>query len=166
MDKSGMKNESKENIYSKTVNLPETSFPMKADLSKREKERIKKWSGEKILSQMNRKPAPKGKFTLHDGPPYANGNFHVGHALNKILKDIIIKSKNLSGFKTEITPGWDCHGLPIEVQVLKNLDKKAASTPPSELRQKCRDYANEFVKKQGDDLSRFLCFWDSSKKYL
>lgn len=161
-----MKNETKENPFSKTVHLPKTSFPMKADLSKREKQQIGIWASGNILQKMNGKKGLHGKFTLHDGPPYANGNFHVGHALNKILKDIIIKSKNLSGFQTEMVPGWDCHGLPIEVQVLKNLDKKAASTSPAELRQKCRDYAAEYVKKQGEDLSRFLCFWDSSKKYL
>lgn len=161
-----MKNESKENLYSKTVHLPKTSFPMKADLSKREKERIASWSGMNILDRMNQKKGLKGKFTLHDGPPYANGNFHVGHALNKILKDIIVKSKNLSGFQTEMIPGWDCHGLPIEVQVLKNLGKNASSISPSELRQKCREYAAEFVEKQGGDLSRFLCFWDRNKKYL
>ena len=160
-----MKNEQKENLYSKTVNLPETAFPMKADLSKREPLQIKKWQEINILSLMNQKKSEKS-YILHDGPPYANGNFHVGHALNKILKDIIIKSKNLSGYRTELVPGWDCHGLPIEVQVLKNLDKKASSTSPAELRQKCRDYANEFVNKQGEDLTRFLCFWEKDKKYL
>ena len=160
-----MKTEPKENPYSKTVNLPQTDFPMKADLAKREKERIALWEKSHILKEMNQKNTEKS-FVLHDGPPYANGNFHVGHALNKILKDIIIKSKNLSGFKTEMIPGWDCHGLPIEVQVLKNLEKKASGLSPSELRQKCRDYASEFVQKQGDDLSRFLCFWEKDQKYL
>ena len=160
-----MKNDQKENPYSKTVNLPTTDFPMKADLAQRETHQIKKWQDLKILSAMNSKKTDKS-FVLHDGPPYANGNFHVGHSLNKILKDIIIKSKNLAGFKTEMIPGWDCHGLPIEVQVLKNLDKKASTISPADLRQKCRDYASEFVEKQGEDLSRFLCFWDKENKYL
>lgn len=107
----------------------------------------------------------KKEFVLHDGPPYANGNFHLGHALNKILKDTIIKSKSLAGFYADMIPGWDCHGLPIEVQVLKNLGKKVRETGPEELRQLCRKYAEEFVGKQGDDLSRFLCFWEEGKIY-
>ncbi len=160
-----MKNEQKENRYSKTVQLPTTSFPMKADLAQREPLQIQKWQNSNILSAMNRSRT-HSSFVLHDGPPYANGNFHVGHSLNKILKDMIIKSKNLAGYKTEMIPGWDCHGLPIEVQVLKNLDKKASSISPTELRQKCREYAAEFVEKQGQDLSRFLCFWEKDSKYL
>lgn len=155
-----------ENPYSKTVLLPETNFPMKADLAKREPGQIQIWKTEKVFQKMKEIRNNKPSFVLHDGPPYANGNFHVGHSLNKILKDIIIKSKTLSGFQTDMIPGWDCHGLPIEVQVLKNLGKEARNTSPSELRKKCREYAAEFVGKQGEDLSRFLCFWDEDHKYL
>lgn len=155
-----------ENPYSKTVLLPETSFPMKADLANREPGQIKIWKEKKVFQKMKEIRKSKPSFVLHDGPPYANGNFHVGHALNKILKDIIVKSKTLSGFQTDMIPGWDCHGLPIEVQVLKNLGKEARNTSPSDLRKKCREYAAEFVGKQGDDLSRFLCFWDEENKYL
>ncbi|MCT8335041.1 isoleucine--tRNA ligase [Leptospira sp. 85282-16] len=155
-----------ENPYSKTVLLPETSFPMKADLANREPGQIKIWKEKKVFQKMKEIRKSKPSFVLHDGPPYANGNFHVGHALNKILKDIIVKSKSLSGFQTDMIPGWDCHGLPIEVQVLKNLGKEARNTSPSDLRKKCREYAAEFVGKQGDDLSRFLCFWDEENKYL
>lgn len=155
-----------ENPYSKTVLLPETHFPMKADLAKREPGQIQIWKDQKVFQKMKEIRKSKPSFVLHDGPPYANGNFHVGHSLNKILKDIIIKSKTLSGFQTDMIPGWDCHGLPIEVQVLKNLGKEARNTSPSELRKKCREYATEFVGKQGDDLNRFLCFWDENNKYL
>ncbi|TGN17593.1 isoleucine--tRNA ligase [Leptospira idonii] len=155
-----------ENPYSKTVLLPTTAFPMKADLASREPKQIQIWKQEKTFSRMRELRKDKQKFVLHDGPPYANGNFHLGHALNKILKDMIVKSKNLSGHPADMIPGWDCHGLPIEVQVLKNLGKEARNTSPSELRKKCREYAEKFVAKQGEDLNRFLCFWDEDNKYL
>jgi isoleucyl-tRNA synthetase len=155
-----------ENPYSKTVLLPKTDFPMKADLASREKKQIQKWKEEKTFSKMKEKRSKENTFTLHDGPPYANGNFHMGHSLNKILKDLVVKSKHLAGFYSDIIPGWDCHGLPIEVQVLKNLGKEASKLSPTELREKCREYANEYVAKQSDDLSRFLCFFDENRKYL
>jgi isoleucyl-tRNA synthetase len=155
-----------ENPYSKTVILPKTEFPMKADLSKRELVQIQKWKDEKIFTRMRESRDKKKSYTLHDGPPYANGNFHLGHSLNKTLKDIVVKSKHLSGFYADIIPGWDCHGLPIEVQVLKNLGKEASKLSPSELRTKCREYAAKFVAKQSEDFSRFLCFYDSDRKYL
>ncbi len=155
-----------ENPYSKTVFLPKTDFPMKADLAKRELAQIEKWQKEKILSKMKDKRDKNKSFKFHDGPPYANGNFHLGHALNKTLKDLVIKSKHFLGYQTDIIPGWDCHGLPIEVQVLKNLGKDAAKLAPSELREKCREYANLFVGKQSEDLGRFLCFFDEDRKYL
>jgi isoleucyl-tRNA synthetase len=155
----------KENPYSHTVLLPQTDFPMKAGLSTREPEQIQKWKNDKIFPRMRDRSHLKKEFKLHDGPPYANGNFHLGHALNKILKDIILKSKSLSGHKVDMIPGWDCHGLPIEVQVLKNLGKEAKTISPSDLRQKCRDYADSFVTKQGTDLDRFLCFWENDRLY-
>jgi isoleucyl-tRNA synthetase len=155
-----------ENPYSKTVALPQTNFPMKADLASREPKQIQEWKANKTFAKMKEIRKGRPSFVLHDGPPYANGNFHVGHSLNKILKDLIIKSKSMAGFYTDMIPGWDCHGLPIEVQVLKNLGKEARNTSPTELRKKCRDYASEFVTKQGDDLSRFLCFWEEDNKYL
>jgi isoleucyl-tRNA synthetase len=155
-----------ENPYSKTVALPQTNFPMKADLASREPKQIQDWKTNKTFAKMKELRKERAHFVLHDGPPYANGNFHVGHALNKILKDLIVKSKSMAGFHADMIPGWDCHGLPIEVQVLKNLGKEARNTSPTDLRKKCREYANEFVAKQGEDLSRFLCFWEEDKKYL
>jgi isoleucyl-tRNA synthetase len=160
-----MSEDSSKNKYSSTVILPKTNFQMKADLAKRELAVVEKWKQENILSKMKEQRKATLQFILHDGPPYANGNFHVGHSLNKILKDIIVKYNHLKGFYSDIIPGWDCHGLPIEVQVLKNLGKDAASTSPSDLRKKCREYAAKFVKEQGKDLSRFLCFWDESNIY-
>ena len=108
----------------KTLNLPSTKFPMKANLPVKELEIQKEWKETDIYNEMQtyRKDSPL--FILHDGPPYANGNIHIGHAVNKILKDIILKSKFLSGFKTPYIPGWDCHGLPIELEVEKNISKK------------------------------------------
>ncbi|XDD49462.1 isoleucine--tRNA ligase [Leptospira sp. WS92.C1] len=155
----------KENPYSSTVLLPKTDFPMKADLAKREPSQIQAWKNGQIFKKMREQRKGKKEFILHDGPPYANGNFHLGHALNKILKDTIVKSKSLAGYYTDMIPGWDCHGLPIEVQVLKNLGKKARETGPEELRQLCRNYAEEFVGKQSEDLSRFLCFWEEGRIY-
>ncbi|TGJ98896.1 isoleucine--tRNA ligase [Leptospira langatensis] len=160
-----MKEEDKKNPYSNTVILPQTDFPMKAGLSTREPEQIKTWHSEKILRKMKEKRKGRPEFLLHDGPPYANGNFHTGHALNKILKDLVVKSKFFAGYYTDMIPGWDCHGLPIEVQVLKNLGKKARETGPEELRKLCREYAEQYVQKQSGDLSRFLCFWEEGRIY-
>lgn len=155
----------KENPYSHTVLLPETAFPMKAGLATREIEQIATWNKDKIFTKMRSRNEGKKEFRLHDGPPYANGNFHLGHALNKILKDLIVKSKSLSGFAVDMIPGWDCHGLPIEVQVLKSLGKDAKNTSPSELRTKCREYAAKFVNIQSKDLERFLCFFEKDRIY-
>lgn len=161
-----MENKKSENPFSKTVILPKTDFPMKAQLATREEARIQFWLKSKLFTKMKEIRKGRPSFLLHDGPPYANGNFHLGHSLNKTLKDIIVKSKHLSGFQVDFIPGWDCHGLPIEVQVLKSLGKEAHTISASEIRKKCREYANKFINIQGNDLSRFLCFWDPDRKYL
>ena len=108
--------------YKHTLNLPSTGFPMKASLAQREPQRLKQWQEQDLYGKIRAASAGKPKFILHDGPPYANGELHVGHAVNKILKDIIIKSKTLDGFDAPYVPGWDCHGLPIEL----NVEKKVA----------------------------------------
>ena len=105
--------------YKSTLNLPKTAFPMKANLSQREKEILAYWEEKLLYEKIRKKVESLPKFILHDGPPYANGHIHMGHALNKILKDIIVKSKTMSGFQSTFIPGWDCHGLPIEHQVDK-----------------------------------------------
>jgi isoleucyl-tRNA synthetase len=115
----------KENKDSKyKLNLPETSFPMRGDLAKREPAWLKSWQERKVYERIRKARAGKPKFILHDGPPYANGDIHIGHAVNKILKDIIVKSKTMSGFDAPYVPGWDCHGLPIELVVEKNHGKE------------------------------------------
>lgn len=106
--------------YKDTLNLPNTSFPMKASLATREPEVLADWTAKKVYEKIRNARIGNKKFILHDGPPYANGHLHCGHALNKILKDIIVKSKSLSGYDAPFVPGWDCHGLPIELNVEKN----------------------------------------------
>ena len=110
--------------YSKTLNLPKSGFPMRGNLSKREPEWVKLWQSESIYKKIRTECKSRPKFVLHDGPPYANGDIHIGHAVNKILKDMIIKSKTLAGFDANYIPGWDCHGMPIEIQIEKKYGKK------------------------------------------
>src|SRR5512135_2802590 len=117
------------------LNLPETSFPMRGDLARREPQMLAQWQEQKRYERIRKASHPKGKFILHDGPPYANGDIHIGHAVNKVLKDIIIKSKTLDGYDAPYVPGWDCHGLPIELQVEKKHGKNIA---PAKFRELCR----------------------------
>lgn len=148
--------------YKDTLNLPITDFQMKAQLAKREPEMMKAWIDDDLYGKIRKKGASMEKFTLHDGPPYANGHIHMGHALNKILKDIILKSKFMNGFSTDYVPGWDCHGLPIELQVEKNLGKAKDEVSKVEIRKKCRAYAKEFVDIQKDEFKRLgiMGLWD------
>lgn len=148
--------------YKDTLNLPKTSFPMKGNLAQREPQMLKEWEKQNVYQQI--RDARKGarRFILHDGPPYANGDIHIGHAVNKILKDIIIKSKTLSGFDVPYIPGWDCHGLPIEHQVEKKIGKAGTKKTHKEFRDACRVYANKQVDKQRTDFKRLGIFaeWD------
>ena len=152
--------------YKSTLNLPQTAFPMKANLASREPERLKQWQEMGLYARMREAAAGKPKFILHDGPPYANGELHVGHAVNKVLKDIIVKSKTLSGFDAPYVPGWDCHGLPIELNVEKKHGKPGQKLSPSEFRQKCRDYAAGQVDAQRQDFVRMGVFGDWDNPYL
>ncbi len=154
------------NDYSKTLNLPKTDFPMKANLVQREPERLKWWEENKIYDLIRQKRKGAEKKILHDGPPYANGHIHLGHALNKILKDIIVKFWNMAGFDSPYVPGWDCHGLPIEIQVIKELGPKAKETPPSEIRKKSRKYAEKFVRIQREEFKRLGVFGEWDNPYL
>ena len=126
-----------------TLNLPKTAFPMKANLSTTEPQILQRWESLKLYESIRQHHANFPVFTLHDGPPYANGNIHLGHAENKILKDFIVKSRNMLGFNAPYIPGWDCHGLPIEIKVDQALGKKKASLSLTEVRQACREYAGE-----------------------
>lgn len=156
------------NDYKNTLNLPQTDFPMKANLSQREPEMLSFWEEKKIYEkiQASRTGKPAGTYILHDGPPYANGHIHMGHALNKILKDIIVKFKTMKGCYAPYVPGWDCHGLPIELQVDKNLGSRKDSIDIIEKRKLCKEYAAKFVDIQRDEFRRLGVFGDWEHPYL
>jgi isoleucyl-tRNA synthetase len=149
--------------YKKTLNLPDTKFPMRGDLAKREPLMLKSWQERKFYERIGaaRRGAPR--FVLHDGPPYANGDIHLGHAINKILKDIIVKSQTLSGFDAPYVPGWDCHGMPIEVQIEKQHGK---GLPAKETQRLCRAYAAEQIERQKQDFQRLGVLGDWERPYL
>lgn len=152
--------------YKETLNLPRTDFQMKAELTKKEPETLKHWEDSGLYAKLKELGKDRPKYTLHDGPPYANGNIHIGHALNKILKDIVVKSRFMSGYSTEYVPGWDCHGLPIELQVEKELGKQKSELSKSEIRKRCRAYAAKFVDIQREDFKRLGVFGDWADPYL
>ncbi len=152
--------------YKSTLNLPETSFPMRGNLAQNEPKMLAQWVKKDLYQQIRDNCAGRPKFILHDGPPYANGDIHIGHAVNKILKDIVVKSKTLSGFDAPYVPGWDCHGLPIEHRVEKKIGKAGVKVPFDEFRQKCRDYAIKQVEGQKKDFIRLGIFGDWDKPYL
>lgn len=149
--------------YKKTLNLPDTPFPMRGDLAKREPVMLKAWQEKKLYQKIRAVRKGAEKFILHDGPPYANGDIHIGHAVNKILKDIIIKSKTLAGFDAPYVPGWDCHGLPIELVAEKNHGK---SIEPAKFRELCREYAKVQVERQKADFIRLGVLGEWDKPYL
>ena len=152
--------------YKDTLNLPKTSFPMKANLPQREPEILKRWEEEKTYQQLREIAKERPKYILHDGPPYANGHIHIGTALNKILKDLIIKSRNMAGFNGEYVPGWDCHGLPIEHEVDKSLGSKKGSYSISEKRKLCRAFANRFIDIQREEFKRLGVMGEWENPYL
>ena len=152
--------------YKNTLNLPETGFPMRGDLAKREPVMLKNWYDKQLYQKIRQATKGKKSFILHDGPPYANGNIHIGHAVNKILKDIIIKSKTSLGFDSPYIPGWDCHGLPIELKVEGLVGKPNEKVTAAEFRQKCREYAAEQVEGQKKDFIRLGVLGDWDNPYL
>ncbi len=152
--------------YKDTLNLPKTGFPMKANLANREPQMLKRWESENLYQKIRRACAGREKFILHDGPPYANGEIHIGHAVNKVLKDIIVKSRTAAGFDAPYVPGWDCHGLPIELQVEKKVGKPGRKVTSGEFRQACRDYAWKQVQKQRTDFKRLGVLGDWEDPYL
>ncbi|MFA5529441.1 MAG: class I tRNA ligase family protein, partial [Thiohalomonadaceae bacterium] len=152
--------------YKDTLNLPETAFPMRGNLPQREPETLKRWAALDLYGRLRETGKGRKRFVLHDGPPYANGNIHIGHAVNKVLKDIIVKAKTLSGFDAPYIPGWDCHGLPIELQVEKSIGKAGTQVDPKTFRQACRDYAAEQVNGQREDFKRLGVFGDWERPYL
>ncbi len=155
--------------YKETLNLPKTNFPMRGNLSKREPEFLKRWEDLDLYKKLRSERQDSPKFILHDGPPYANGNIHIGHVVNKVLKDFIVKARTLSGFNVPYVPGWDCHGLPIELEVEKQFHQSRNSqgkVDAREFRQSCREYAKHQVDKQRTDFKRLGVIGDWDNPYL
>ena len=152
--------------YKKTLNLPNTSFPMKGNLANREPAMLEEWVKDDIYQKLRDHAAGRPKYILHDGPPYANGELHLGHAINKILKDIVIKSKTLAGFDSPYKPGWDCHGLPIEAVVEKKVGKVGQKVDATEFRKLCREYAGKQVEQQKEGFVRMGILGEWNEPYL
>ena len=152
--------------YKSTLNLPETGFPMRGDLAKREPGMLQRWYDDNLYGIIREAKKGKKTFILHDGPPYANGSIHIGHSVNKILKDIIVKSKGMAGYDSPYVPGWDCHGLPIEHKVEQMIGKPGEKVSASEFRAACRQYAAEQVEGQKNDFIRLGVLGDWDRPYL
>ena len=152
--------------YKDTLNLPVTDFPMRASLPQREPEILQRWAEMELDRLVSEAQAGKPNFTLHDGPPYANGHIHIGHALNKILKDIVVKSRRMQGFYAPYVPGWDCHGLPIELKVDQQLGEKKRTMSKVEIRRECRNYAQQWIDIQRDEFRRLGVLGDWEHPYL
>ena len=152
--------------YKDTLNLPKTDFPMKANLANREPETLRRWQEMDLYAQIRAVCRGRPKYVLHDGPPYANGEIHIGHAVNKVLKDIIVKARTLGGRDADYVPGWDCHGLPIELNVEKKVGKPGYKIDAAAFRQACRDYAGKQVDRQREDFIRLGVIGNWPKPYL
>ncbi len=162
----GQKTEKDGKSYRPTLNLPKTSFSMKANLVQNEPAALKRWRKDDLYAQVRQARAGRPKFVFHDGPPYANGSIHLGHLLNKVLKDMVVRSRTMAGFDCPYVPGWDCHGLPIEHRVMQELREKAAGMAPMQIRKRCHDYAAKFVKHQSRQMQRLLTLADYDDPYL
>src|SRR6478672_8166363 len=149
-----------------TVNLPRTDFSMKANLPQAEPKLLARWEASRLYHQIRDARAGRPMYVLHDGPPYANGRIHLGTAFNKILKDFIVKSKTMAGFDSPYVPGWDCHGLPIEIKVDSELGPKKAQMTPGQIRAACRRYAEKYVELQRQDFQRLGIFGQWDDPYL
>ncbi|HET8550540.1 MAG TPA: isoleucine--tRNA ligase [Bryobacteraceae bacterium] len=150
----------------KTVNLPRTDFPMKANLPQNEPKMLERWEHLRIYDRIRQSRRGRPRYVLHDGPPYANGNIHLGHAFNKIVKDFVVKSKTMAGFDSPYVPGWDCHGLPIEIKVDTELSARKKGMPAQQIRAACRKYAAKYVELQKQDFRRLGVFGDWDHPYL
>ena len=157
--------------YKKTLNLPRTAFPMKASLVQNEPASMKRWDKMGLYQKLREQdhPNPRGRYVFHDGPPYANGSIHLGHLLNKVLKDFVVRTKTMAGYDVPYVPGWDCHGLPIEHKVMQELGEsggKAREMQPIQVRRKCKTSAEKFVKLQTGQMKRLLTLADYADPYL
>jgi isoleucyl-tRNA synthetase len=155
-----------ERDYKDTLNLPKTEFPMRGNLAQREPELLARWESEKLYERIRKASKGRPKFVLHDGPPYANGAIHYGHILNKTLKDLVVKYRTMAGFSAPYVPGWDCHGLPIELQVERDLGPKRAKMSSLEIRRACHDYAMRMVALQREGFKRIGVFGTWDEPYL
>ncbi|GAG83993.1 unnamed protein product, partial [marine sediment metagenome] len=156
----------KAKIYRDTLNLPRTGFSMKANLVQREPQTRKQWAKDNIYAQIRTERAGSPLYILHDGPPYPNGDIHMGHVINKVLKDIVVKYKTMAGFDAPYVPGWDCHGLPIEAKVISELGDKMKGMSKLEIRKKCKKYASKFVQTQSRQFQNLGIFGDFENPYL
>ncbi len=167
-----MSNEKKKNPFQDTLNLPKTDFGIRANAAKKEPELLERWNKEDLYKQSWNKNKGKAKFVLHDGPPYANGNIHLGHVLNKVLKDVITKFKRMSGLHVPVKPGWDCHGLPIELKVCANLKKDSAVLRQAHVQERidfkkqCRKYAQGWIEKQKEEFKNLGVIMDWENPYI
>ncbi len=152
--------------YKATLNLPSTAFPMRADLARREPEQLARWEQARLYEKIRASSQGRRRFILHDGPPYANGHIHIGTALNKILKDIIVRSRQMAGYDAVYVPGWDCHGLPIEHNVDKELGDRKRALSLAQVRQRCRQYAERFIAIQREEFKRLGVMGDWERPYL
>ena len=152
--------------YNKTLNLPETEYPMRGNLPTKEPAMIAEWDKNELYKKILKKNSGKPSYILHDGPPYANGDIHLGTALNKVLKDIIVKHKNMSGYCSNYVPGWDTHGLPIELKAMKAIGVENGAIPPLELRKHCREFALSYVDSQRQQFKRLGVLGDFDNPYL
>src|SRR3989338_3716668 len=152
--------------YQKTLNLPNTPFAMKAGLAQKEPAYLEKWQKGSLQAKIRAKGKGQKRFILHDGPPYANGDIHIGHALNKTLKDIVVKYKTMRGFDSPFVPGWDCHGLPVEHQLFKELNINKYHIEQIAFRKKAFEYAMKYVGIQRQQFKRLGIFGDWERPYL
>jgi isoleucyl-tRNA synthetase len=153
--------------YKNTLNLPQTEFPMRANLPQREPGFVENWKASGLYERLQAHRSGAPSFVLHDGPPYANGNIHIGHALNKVLKDFVVKFKTMAGYRAPYRPGWDCHGLPIELEVEKKLGRaKKAAMDTAAVRRLCHEYADRYVGIQREEFRRLGVLGDWDRPYL
>jgi isoleucyl-tRNA synthetase len=157
---------SEKRTYKSTLNLPRTDFAMKANLVQREPQFQKRWARLDLHSRLRSRAHPRGPFVFHDGPPYANGDIHLGHLLNKILKDVVVRTRSMAGHDVDFVPGWDCHGLPIEHKVLQELGPKAAELQALQIRARCRRYAEKYVERQAGQMQRLGTLGNYADPYL
>ncbi|HLP84396.1 MAG TPA: class I tRNA ligase family protein, partial [Phycisphaerales bacterium] len=174
-DKAADKAKDEKSKYRSTLNLPQTAFPMKASLVQNEPASLKRWQAMNLYSKLREQRAGKPKFVFHDGPPYANGSIHLGHLMNKMLKDFVVRSKTMQGLDVPYVPGWDCHGLPIEHKVMTEMQEKGKLAKLNTLsddqrkvvvRRECQTYAEKYVKLHKDQMQRLLTMADYEHPYL